>query len=149
MSNRVTIAGSDRQASTNPAGAESPAPQTRLEASIIIRRPPTQVSTGESKNAARSLSALPGDLKAVVEFAHEAGLHVIEESAERRTVVVSGTVTQFEAAFGTKLKVYRQGNQNQPYISYDGALSVPGKLGSIVTAVMGLDQRPIATPHTP
>src|ERR1700736_4421139 len=51
--------------------------------------------------------ATPEDLSKVEAFARDYELDVVEESAAKRTVVLSGTVAQFSRAFGVKLGRYK------------------------------------------
>jgi len=68
------------------------------------------------------------------------GLIVAQEHAARRTVVLSGTVEQFNAAFSVQLqKIAATGGIT--YRGRTGALQLPQELDGIVEAVMGLDNR--------
>ncbi len=50
-----------------------------------------------------------------------------------------------QQAFGVDLGlVSESGNQ---YLSHREAISIPQSLSNLVTAVLGLDQRPVAKPH--
>ena len=55
-----------------------------------------------------------------------------------RTVKVEGAATDFNRAFGIDLSSF--GN----YVSYSGPITVPESLASVVVAVLGLDNRPVA-----
>jgi kumamolisin len=78
-------------------------------------------------------------------FAKEHGLKVVEASAARRTLVLSGTAAQLSTAFGVKLARYE--HPEGTYRGRSGPIYVPSKLSSIVQAVLGLDDRPQAKPH--
>src|SRR5204862_3918163 len=89
--------------------------------------------------------ASPADIASIEAFAHEYGLTVSERSAAKRTVVLSGTAGNMQAAFGTTLAYY-----NSPQGTYrgrTGPITIPQELQTMVTAVLGLDNRPIAKPH--
>jgi kumamolisin len=64
---------------------------------------------------------------------------------------VSGTVAQMQAAFGTTLTAVTSplpdGSGDVQHRYRTGSLSVPARLAGIVTAVLGLDDRPQATPQ--
>jgi len=53
----------------------------------------------EPREFAQRHGADPGDLAAVLAYASSCGLSVVQEHAARRTVVLQGTVAQFNAAF--------------------------------------------------
>jgi len=74
-----------------------------------------------------------------MEFAASAGLTIVESSLAKRSVRVSGTVAQMQAAFGVTPRSAAGGA-----FFYEGALTIPAALEGIVTAVLGLDQRPVA-----
>jgi kumamolisin len=138
--------------------ATVPDPSARMEASILVRRRPHAERLGAAKNiaailrgeapalsreeAAAALGADPADLQLVTSFAESHGLTVLEASAARRTIRVSGTVAQMEAAFGTTLQSCEVGGRS--YTCYDGVLSIPAALDGIIVGVLGLDQRPVA-----
>jgi kumamolisin len=84
------------------------------------------------------------DLKKVTDFATAAGLTVAETSAARRTVVLSGTVGQMDAAFGVKLGRYKTADQE--YRGREGFIYVPVELANIVEGVFGLDNRRMVQP---
>jgi kumamolisin len=135
-------------------------PKERLEVSMIVRRGArTALQTRVAKLAAGNRSvgfmsreefakehgADPADLAKVRKFAAAHGLIVAQEHAARRTVVLSGTVEQFNAAFSVQLqKIAASGGT---YRGRTGALQLPQALDGIVEAVMGLDNRPQAQPH--
>src|SRR5207249_9516930 len=84
--------------------------------------------------------ASPADIASIEAFAHEYGLTVSERSAAKRTVVLSGTAGNMQAAFGTTLAYY-----NSPQGTYrgrTGPITIPQELQPMVTAVLGLDNRP-------
>ena len=75
------------------------------------------------------------------------GSRVEETHAARRTVVVSGTVAQFNRAFDVTLQNYeheverssRSVRRTERYHSYDGFIDVPADLAEIIVGVFGLD----------
>ena len=84
------------------------------------------------------------DIAAVTALADEAGLKVEESDPARRLVRLSGPAAAMEKAFGTELHRYEGGGRTCR--AREGVLHVPANLLSRVTAVLGLDTRPIATP---
>jgi kumamolisin len=89
--------------------------------------------------------AAPADIAVIEAFAHEFGLTVVERSQARRSVVLSGTAENMQRAFGTTLATYN--SPRGAYRGRTGSIMIPQELQSIVTAVLGLDNRPIAKPH--
>jgi kumamolisin len=157
---KVTLKGSERTAMQGAQVLAPADPKERLEVSVIIRRGArTALQTRVAKLAAgnRSVgfmsrqefahehSADPADLAKVRKFAAAHGLIVCQEHAARRTVVLSGTVEQFNAAFSVQLQQIKA--PGGTYRGRTGALQLPQELDGIVEAVMGLDNRPQAIPH--
>jgi kumamolisin len=157
---KVILKGSER-AAVQGAQVLGPADATeRLEVSMIIRRRDrealqTRVAQLAAGNrAAGTLSreefakehgADSGDLAAVRKFAAANGLTVVQEHAARRTVVLSGTVAQFDAAFSVNLQKFS--HPAGIYRGRTGAILLPQELDGVVEAVLGLDNRPQAKPH--
>ena len=94
------------------------------------------------EEAAEKLGANPEDLKAVRAFAQQYGLCVCDENAAARTVCVEGTVQQMASAFQADFGILEGANGS--YLSYKGPLLVPASLKDVLTAVLGLDRRPLA-----
>jgi len=102
-----------------------------------------QTLTREQFEAAHG--ATPADMDKVEAFAKEHSLVVVEKSAARRSVVLSGTVAAFNAAFGIRLENYE--HPSGTYRGRTGPVRVPDELKDIVEGVFGLDNRPQAKPH--
>lgn len=85
------------------------------------------------------------DLEQVASFAEESGLKVVETSAARRCVVLSGRVADFSRAFKVRLAAYD--HPRRAYRSYEGTIQIPARLEGIVEAVYGLDNRPLMVRH--
>jgi kumamolisin len=81
----------------------------------------------------------------VESFARENGLAVKEKSPGRRTVILTGTVTAMNAAFGVELKEYE--HPSGTYRGRTGSIHLPAELHDVVEGVFGLDNRPQAKPH--
>jgi kumamolisin len=94
---------------------------------------------------AETLGASTEDLQAVRAFAKQYGLPVTDENAEARTLHLDGTAQQMAAAFQTDLGMVE--DTSGRHLSYKGPLTVPASLKDVVTAVLGLDKRPIAKRH--
>lgn len=134
-----------------------PAPaDERFEITVMLRRQPvaapaalaTSLSqrrylTREEHAAAYGASA--ADMDAVAEFAKRSGLTVVERTAARRSVFLSGTVAQVASAFGTSIERIEHGagisrRRTAP-------IHVPPELSGIVEGVFGIEDTPIAQPH--
>jgi kumamolisin len=121
------------------------------EPDSFLATPPAQRRRLPSDDFAALYGASPGDISQVTNFATSHNLTVVESNAARRTVIVSGTVAQMNAAFAVELGSYqhevtrRPGDQPQTetYRGRDGFIHVPKDLAEIVIGVFGLDNRRI------
>jgi len=112
--------------------------------------PPLRRRLSEPVFATR-YGADPAEIERVTTFARGHGLTVDEIHAARRTVVVSGTVRDFNKAFDVTLQNYeheierspRLGRQTESYRGYDGFIHVPGDLVDVIVGVFGLENRRI------
>ncbi|AIO83835.1 protease pro-enzyme activation domain-containing protein [Burkholderia pseudomallei] len=95
---------------------------------------------------AQRFGAHPDDVMKVEAFAQQRGLAVARVDPVESLVVLSGTIAQFEAAFGVKLERFEHRSIGQ-YRGRTGDITLPDELHGIVTAVLGLDDRPQARPH--
>jgi kumamolisin len=87
----------------------------------------------------------PDSIARVETFARQHKLTVKEKSPARRTVILSGTVTAMNEAFGVELKEYD--HPTGKYRGRTGAIHLPAELQDVVEGVFGLDNRPQAKPH--
>jgi kumamolisin len=87
----------------------------------------------------------PDSVARVETFARQHKLTVKEKSPARRTVILSGTVTTMNEAFGVELKEYD--HPTGKYRGRTGAIHLPAELQDVVEGVFGLDNRPQAKPH--
>ncbi|HSN21059.1 MAG TPA: S53 family peptidase [Usitatibacter sp.] len=158
---RRTVAGSERAPLAGARAIGAVARDERFEVTVRIRRrtPIAKLAEGglhdEHLPAARRYvtreeyaqryAADPDDIAKVEAFAREHGLVVVESSAPRRSVFLSGTAAQFEAAFGTRIEHYEC--HGRTYRGRSGPLTVPEELADIVEGVFGIDDRPAAVPH--
>ena len=157
---RVPLMGSDRQPMRGARAVGRADPAERLEVSVVLRRRDGGALQQRVRALARSESvgghmsreaferrfgASPADIDAVKRFAAAHHLAVVQEHAGRRTMVLSGTVAQFDAAFGVELQRFE--HPGGSYRGRVGAVHLPDELHGIVEAVLGLDNRPVASPH--
>lgn len=89
----------------------------------------------------------PADLNQIKKFAHEYSLKMHETGTElaRRTVLLTGTISNFQKAFNVELKEHKHPKGN--FRGRVGTISVPTEYADIITGVFGLDNRPQAEPH--
>jgi len=111
----------------------------------LASQPPAQRKHLTREEFANARGAAPADIEKVVEFAHEYGLSVVRSDAAQRSVVLAGTVATFSRAF--QVELYQFEHPTGTYRGRTGAIHIPKELSGVVTAVLGLDNRPQATPH--
>jgi kumamolisin len=89
----------------------------------------------------------PAAIKLVRAFAKEFGLTVAPDTPgpERRIIKLNGTVAAMQKAFGVTL--VHKTHQGVTYRVREGSITLPSNLTGYVEAVLGLDDRPQATPH--
>ena len=157
---KSALRGSDRQPMPGAKSVGRADPAERLEVSVLLRRGNAgslkqRVATLASRKAPgehmtrqdfeREYGSASADFDAVRKFAAAHKLAVVQEHAGRRTMVLSGTVQQFNAAFGVELERFE--HPGGSYRGRVGSVHLPDELGGVVEAVLGLDNRPAAKPH--
>ena len=85
------------------------------------------------------------DLATVEAFAKHYNLDVSDRHPERRSVTLSGTADQMQAAFRVSMATTETGGRT--YRVRTSAVYVPKELEQIVRAVVGFDTRPQMIPH--
>jgi kumamolisin len=86
------------------------------------------------------------DVNAIAAFAKSNGLKVVESSAKKRKVLVSGKMADIEKAFGVELNEYEHPEVGR-FRGRVGTISIPADLASMIDGVFGLDTRPIGAPR--
>ncbi|MBV8341615.1 MAG: S8/S53 family peptidase, partial [Gammaproteobacteria bacterium] len=157
---RRPLEGSNRVALPNARAVGPADPHERLEVSILVRRRAraaldehvSRLAHGDRTSGPLSREAFAAkhgasaaDLAAVNAFARAHGLTVVQEHPARRTIVLSGTVAQFNQAFAVVLKRYEFPGGS--YRGREGVVQIPEELAAIIEAVVGLDNRPQARAH--
>ena len=157
---RHPLKGSERQPLHGAKAVGKADPTERLEVSVVLRRRNADALEQRVSGLARhgratshlsreefeqQFGAEAVDIDAVKRFAAAHGLSVVQEHAGRRTVVLSGTVAQFNEAFGVDLQRFE--HPGGSYRGRVGSVHLPDELHGRVEAVLGLDDRPIAKPH--
>lgn len=140
---RQNLSGSVRH--TPPGRAIGAAdPGEHIDVSIYLKDLPAE--PGASRDACRDARAqrLQPAMQELADFAKAHGLTVKEQDPGRRLVKLNGSVGDLQKAFGTELKCYE--HQGRQFRGRIGALSIPTSLTDKIEAVLGLDNRPAATP---
>jgi len=94
----------------------------------------------------KSFGSTREELAKVRDFARDNSLKVLEASHAKRSVVLSGTVGQFSTAFNVSLSRYVHPERGT-YRGRTGPIYLPPELAPMVSAVLGLDNRPQARTH--
>jgi hypothetical protein len=156
----VALKNSERVPKPGASKAGAADPKEILSVSLRVRPRPTgtggpnlksylTTTSHKKKHLTREefsaqFGAAPADLDQVEAFAKSRGLDVVERSAGRRTIVLSGTVAKMSKAFAVTMSYYHDGKDS--YRGYEGAVQLPAALSDIVETVHGLDNRPVSRP---
>ncbi|MGE5288382.1 MAG: protease pro-enzyme activation domain-containing protein [Micromonosporaceae bacterium] len=154
----VPLPGSERGPLAGAGAAEPVDGAQRLEVTLVLRRRaelPAQYVEGTSTLTREQLTERhgsdPGDIARVRDVAARYGLEVEEVDAGSRRIRLAGTVSALSEVFGASLgRVTSPHPAGRGYAEHRyrvGALRLPAELGGIVTAVLGLDDRPQARPQ--
>ena len=158
--NRLPLAGSERAIMQGAKEIGPANPNEQVEVTIRLHsragkepiinpntftKPITERKLLSRRVYAQRHGADAASIATVKKFAKEYGLVVKEESAPRRTVILSGTVAVMNKAFGVELKEYQ--SPEGRHRGRTGAIQLPKKLHDVVEGVFGLDNRPQARPH--
>lgn len=133
-------------------------PNETMSVTILVRRRPdaealpdpvamASAPIGEQKFTSREeyakrFGAAPEDLKLVEGFARARSLTVVESSAAKRIVTLSGTAGQMSSAFAVKLGRYK--SPDETYRGREGHVHVPKEVAHVIEGVFGLDNRRMA-----
>jgi kumamolisin len=159
MPDLVPLPGSERSELAGAAAAPAPLDDSQvITVTVLLRRRaevpaelvegPQTISTSE---LGERYGADPADAQLVSEVLGSYGLTVTETHLASRRMMVSGTIAAMQAAFGTTLTAvtspHPDGSGDVQHRYRTGSLSVPAQLSGIITAVLGLDDRPQARPQ--
>lgn len=157
---RVVIPGSELKPQVGERVVSPASGSQELTVTVLLRRNPNasgpseqdllsgnyQASQQGQATARAAIAADPADVSAVRSFAEQNGLKIVSEDPESRRVRLEGSVSNLEKAFDVRLQ-RSASSSGQEFLTYTGAISVPEALGGVVTAVLGLDGRPVAAPR--
>ena len=148
----VPLRGSERAELPHARPAGELDQNARITVTVMVRRRaavPERLITGPETLTSAELSqrygADPADVERVTEVLGRFGLTVDQPHRGSRRLKVTGTISQLSEAFGTALTLVVSGTVTHRYRS--GGLAVPAELSGVVTAVLGLDDRPVGRPH--
>jgi kumamolisin len=154
---RVELPRSDREPVPDAVSVGKATPHREIRVSVILnRKTPLDIAALGGRQMSReeyaaNYGAAQKDFDTVVAFATASGLAVdsARSSLLRRRVELRGPVSAFNAAFGVELTDYQSnaaGRSKHEFHAIVGPVKVPTELLGSVEAVLGLDNRPIATP---
>ena len=156
MPDLVPLSGSDRTELAGATPTSVPLDENQvITVTVLLRRragiPDSLVQGPETVSPTQlgdDYGADPGDAQLVAEVLGEYGLTVTEYLLPSRRLKVSGTIAAMQRAFGTTLtevtSPHPDGSGEVRHRYRTGSLSVPARLAGIITAVVGLDDRPQA-----
>ena len=136
--------------------AAGPVPaDTTIEITLVLRRraelpDPAAAAPIPAVTLAADYGADPADVDLVTATVTALGARVLSVHAAARLVRVEGTAATLTRMFGTSLDLVTSQNPAGVEVTHrvrTTALSVPAVLDGIVTAVLGLDDRPQARPR--
>ena len=146
---RKEVVGSKRVAPTAPpVGAVDPNQVATI--SLYVKAKKEAPEPGAARIVGRAAlksereSALAATFARLFAFAAEHKLKVVETEPARRLMKVSGAIGDLSAAFGADLALYKHGEAT--FRGRVGVLTAPADIADDLEAVLGLDQRPAATP---
>jgi kumamolisin len=134
-----------------PAGVQL-APEQQIEATIVLRRRSPNATIDPSQRISREefaerLGADPADLELVTSTLAGLGLRIVSSDPVSRRVRVAGPASTMSVVFGVQLAAVRSRSADGREVEHRnraGMLMVPVALDGVVTAVLGLDDRPQA-----
>ena len=154
----VPLAGSNRETLPDVQDAGPVDESERIEVTLVLRRRaelPAGLVTGPETISTDELAASYGTDPADIDRAREIlagyGLEVTSTHPGSRRIKVAGTAAQLGEAFGVTLRRVSSpdpaGTGRVEHRYRQGSLVIPAALAGIVTAVLGLDNRPQVNPH--
>ncbi len=150
--NLQPLPGSERSAAPDAAPVQSIAPDTEISITLVVRRrAPVPDEALDAPMPRAEFAALygadPADFELVTRTLTALGVQVSEADPASRRLRVTGTVGRLSEIFGAQLSEVSSTAPTGDTVQHrhrTGGLSVPGVLDGVVTAVLGLDNRPQA-----
>ncbi|HEX4292100.1 MAG TPA: S53 family peptidase [Trebonia sp.] len=159
MPELVPLSGSERSELPTATPAATPIdPSQVITVTVLLRRraelPADLINTTatvSTEELGERYGADPADATHVADVLGRYGLTVTEFQLASRRLKVSGMIAAMTAAFGTELTAvtsdHPDGTGSVTHRYRTGGLSVPAELSGIIVGVLGLDNRPQASPH--
>lgn len=94
----------------------------------------------------KNFAVAPDDFAKLEAFAREYQLTIERQDPLAAKAVLAGAAEQMQAAFGVELFHYQHPKLGR-FRGRTGCVTIPTELADVVTAVLGLDDRPQARPH--
>lgn len=146
-SEKIALRGSERLPIPNSQPAGLPDPNGLISVTLVLRRRPGEMPKPGAERVSREefankYGADPADIPPLEAFAEANDLTVGDIDYARRTVQLTGTVANMSEAFSTKLFLAQA--PEGLIRTRTGVLFVPVEIAAILTAVLGLDERPQA-----
>jgi kumamolisin len=150
----VSLPGSERLPAIGitPASVSLDAEST-AQVTLILRRRDTMTTADaidarlSSDELAARFGADPADAALVGTTLIALGLRVLNTDLASRRLRIEGSLATLSRVFGTSLSAGTIDGIAAPHRLRSGSLSIPAQLDGIVTAVLGLDNRPQARPQ--
>lgn len=147
---REPVRGSYRAPVPGAKPVGTPDPERRAAVTLTLRRRGPEPEPGGEPvpraEFAERYGADPDDIALVEGFAAAHGLDVADADVARRIVRVEGPLGRLAEAFGAELVLYED-PQAGVYRGRTGEITLPAPLAGAVESVLGLDDRPAASPH--
>lgn len=151
MSSHLSLCGSHREHPADSVLVGTPAPDEIIQISLVLRR---RESAPDPSALGRHLShsqlsdlhgADPADIQAVESFAAENGFTIVRLKSAARSITLAGPFAALATAFGADVDLRCIGNKTMR--TRQGGLVVPESLAGRVVAVLGFDERPVASTY--
>ncbi|HEY1532096.1 MAG TPA: S53 family peptidase [Galbitalea sp.] len=150
----VPLPGSERPRATGISPANVPLDSAAtVEATLILRRR-AELSTAKAIDARLTSEQLgaqygadPEDAALVTSTLTPLGVSVLSTDLPSRRIRIAGPVATLARVFGTELSSGSVDGVAAAHRLRSGELSIPAQLDGVVTAVLGLDNRPQARPQ--
>lgn len=151
MSSSIPLPGSQRHHPSNSEYAGRPDPDRLIQVTVVLKRSHPVPDAGdlfcpvEHSRFADRHGADQNAILSVEAFASEHHLSVVDIHSAARTVVLQGRYTDLSDAFGVELQLRKIGDS--VLRTREGQIYIPESLSGIITAVLGLDERPTAVTY--
>jgi kumamolisin len=149
MESHFVLDGSCREHPKGSMLAGCPAPHQVLEITCVLRRRTEITATHCLKLSHEQLrqahGADPADIEAIKDFAVMHDLSVVRVNPSSRTIVLAGRLDSLVEVFGAEVELRQLGERI--IRTRQGSLHIPVSLMDKVIAVLGFDERPVASTY--